>query len=178
MRKIILISTMLFSSLSFSQDLEYAKKINYIDPDDVVEVANDILSNFREGYEIMGFIDSRHSPTRTVIAVSHVIPEAQRKKYYEENGRFCDLCQTIDFGWVFIGADKDLEIEGAKKFRLKSINAKFLDLAKWWQKHFTPNNSFEEIRDSYSLQDVKNSKENIHIRLRKDGDAWEVRNYK
>lgn len=176
MKKIIVLSTLLVAIIMNAQNMEYAKSLNSIDPDNLMSLAQEIMSDFKDEFEVIGYKDRQYDRVRVVVGISTIIPKESREKYFQENGIYCDLCQRIEFKWRNVGEDLDFGIKGEKKYHLYKISGKFLNLSNWWQKHFAPNKTLEQIRDTYNDRAINSINDGVNIRLQRSGGDWTVTN--
>lgn len=176
MKKAIVLSLLFLGITANAQDMEYAKSLNSINPDNLMSFAQEMMSSFKDEYEVIGYKDMVSSRVRVVVGVSTIIPKESREKYYQENGIYCDLCQRIEFNWRNVGEDRDLGIKGVKTYYLYQMSGKFLNLGSWWQKHFAPDKTLEQIRDTYNFRAINSYSDKVNIRLQKSGDDWTVTN--
>lgn len=165
----------LAGSALFSQNLEYAAKINSIDLDDLKPTATEIIGSLRGEWEPASFYEDTEASTLTVLFYSADIATDAREKDLKEWQQLCQLCSRLVFRTYYEGANSDLEIQGTKKYKFYKITGKYLDLFPWWEKHFAPGSTPESLVEK---NDGKRyiDKNGINIRFVEDQGDWVIIN--
>ncbi|HCM34138.1 hypothetical protein [Chryseobacterium sp.] len=167
----------LLSGLVFGQeckcDSNFIKYFNEIKEDKIKSFSDDIISGFEKEQKYIKIL-SNESGLLKVIYYDKDIPDTIVKNDIESG--FCSLCTEVIFQKYFRGRNSDLNIKGEEYFNFISVEGKYLDLYKWWQKHFYPNLSKEEILFTDKTHYIKIDEPRINIRFTKTLDTWEIFN--
>ena len=176
MKKLFL-SLLFISSFVFGQeckcDPNFTKSLNELKEDQIKSFSDDIISGFEKEQKFINIISNQPDILKVIYYDSDISDKVVKNDI--ETG-YCSLCTEVTFRRYFKGRNSDLNIKGVEYFNFVSIEGKYLDLFKWWQKHFYPNLSKEEILFSDNVHYVKINEPKINIRFTKTLDTWEIFN--
>lgn len=171
MKKLLLL---LLPILGFSQDLQYAAKLNELDKSDLQTVANDITSGFDPPVKMY---EQYVNYSNDLVFTYYRIDLPQDVIAKDSKLTYCKLCTEVVFDQYMKGSNSDLQIKGEEKFSFKYVSGKYLDLYPWWEKHFAPGISKEDLIDkNHNNRYIKNYKPDIDLRFTKQMDNWDIRN--
>ena len=171
MKRILLLFT-LISGFVFSQDLKYAENLNNLSSDQLKDISEDIISGYSITQKYVKTITDEEGHS-VLVYYSSDIPEKTIQADLKTN--YCTLCTNIKFKKYYKNSNSDLGIKGNEVYKFVSVEGKYLDLYKWWIKHFAPKESKESLLNSNSRY-LKSDTPNINLRFTKTLDIWEVMN--
>lgn len=183
-RIIILIIGLIFVTPSFSQEKQESKnfipksfnKFNELTHEKTLELANEIGSLTRNDWVFLKERERKNMMAITLIKEELGPNIIEAVKNGNKTADDEDLL-VITFDIKYKGANKDLEIEGAKVYSFKKVSGKYLDLFPFWKKEFNPDADVEKTLNDYNSREVVDKNTKAKFKLEEFGGSWRIYNW-
>lgn len=165
---------LLFSIITFGQNLELLKNINKSDSLYTRELSERIF----DGYKILPErnVDKEISKRFDSAEIKYTLKKAATEKdiidYVE--GKGCKDCVNIEFS--IRNGDSKLNANGAKYYIFKEARGSFLNMFPFWKKDIEPQATTDKTNDKYPLYNYKNVEDKVWLVLRPTNSYWIIRN--
>lgn len=168
---------LLLPALWFSQDLKYAEQWNELDTLKAKEIANEIMSFRKQPVTLFRKVINEDDRVVRYIYYPNNLSKKEIQEDWKSWGYSCQQCETVDFRYYFRGRDNDLEIPGIFTLNFSYVSGSYLELYPWWEKHFAPGISKEDLIDKkHNDRYIRSYKPDIDIRFTKQLDSWDIKN--
>lgn len=152
---------LLFSALSFAQiNLDNVCKFT---ENEAKQYADDIANNASTQYRLYK-IDQTINNATYIYIPSNVSADDVQKYGYDHYNPI-----EVSYHVIMEGQNKDLNIDGVKKYRLERAYGQFLNLFQFWKKNYVPEISTENRKD-YRMKEVHRG--SLFMKFIDDGDGY------
>lgn len=169
MKKLLLFTMLLLALLCQGQDYKYMKTLRGIESQEkAIEIANNVVAT--SGHK-MRLYSSKEYPEDYYFVVQYVPEEVSDEQIKADYNKYKDSFVTSLFKIDYEGRNRDLEIEGVKKYRLFEIHAKYLVIFPYWKKYFKPGAELEKTLKDFASQTLDETPKNTYYRIKKSEEG-------
>ena len=163
MKKIILLSSILFASILSAQDYSKITKLNSTDYETALQLANEMSANSSGKYHFYKSHEFTAEKTlRIVYAPDGVTDEELKAKKDYSN------CFVVDY--------KVKDSGTGKSYKLLQVRGKYADIFPTWRSWFVPTADEEKTQTSSSSRHLTDYNKKLEFYIEKTGNNWTLRN--
>lgn len=164
MKKLLVLSLLLFSFFASAQDYQFIERSkNLLSQDLALQLSKEIVANSNPELRLYKFKDF---PKLNKFKVVYV--PAHLKDSDIENHNVSDA-DKLDFVSILF------YIDSATKYRLLEVESKYDYLFPIWKRYYNPASDHQTLIDDYNGKRLQQPDKNIHYLFQQNGKNWIIR---
>jgi hypothetical protein len=174
MKKLLLLTALLFGSFVQAQDFNYLVSLNNIPTDtEALAIAQNIASTQTKSVRLLNAKEFADDHTFVV----RFVPTEMTNEQYDKLDQYAQAeFLTVSFSIDNKGENTDLGQKGVKNYRFKQLSGSYLQVFAVWKKYYYPNANEEiTLKDSKTQKFVDFPKK-LDFYIQEDNDRWVLMN--